>query len=57
MSHAQLLEHMCAATIRLRQARGDWDRPSADRLWNAVPEPEAARPPLALKSYRCVRVF
>lgn len=48
---SQLLEQIRAQTLRLCQARGDFDKPSTFRSWNQ-PQDLSEPGPLALNSYR-----
>ena len=48
----QLLQQARAHTRALQQARGDWERRSTSRSWNADALPEKDTPPLELPSYR-----
>ena len=48
----QLLDQARAHTKALQQARGDWERRSTSRSWNADALPEKDTPPLELPSYR-----
>lgn len=52
-AQVQLLEEMREHTRRLRQARGDWNKPSTFRNWNeSTARTDTARAPLAIESYR-----
>ena len=48
----QLLEEVRRHTMRLHQARGDWDRLTSARSWNADTVPAKETPPLELSSYK-----
>ena len=48
----QLLQQAQTHTRALQQARGDWERRSTSRSWNADALPEKDTPPLELPSYR-----
>lgn len=48
----QLLEEVRRHTMRLHQARGDWDRLTSARSWNADTVPAKETPPLELESYK-----
>ena len=48
----QLLQQARAHTRALQQARGDWERRSTSRSWNADALPEKDTPPLELSTYR-----
>lgn len=50
----QLLGQARAHTKALQLARGDWERRSNVRSWNADALPEKDTPPMELPSYRLV---
>lgn len=49
---AALLAQIKEQTSRLRQARGNWNKPSAHRNWNSAKPPAETKPPLEDDSYR-----
>ncbi|KAK9846279.1 hypothetical protein WJX81_000841 [Elliptochloris bilobata] len=54
---ALLLQEARAHTRALHHARGDWERESSSRSWNADVPPEKDTPPLALPSFRDYAAF
>lgn len=49
-----LLEEMRMHTRRLRQARGEWNKPSDFRNWNEMKGYSVGKKPHEVESYRCV---
>lgn len=49
----EMLQRMKEQVRRLRQLRGDWDKPSNDRDWNDETLPLESKAPMAIDSFRC----